>query len=276
LYSDGQPRDREPKKLVIDPRPDSVTCPKFKDGVINIPADGGTTTELKGFEYSIDGGTTYFSSDKFTGLAGKDYNVVVRDNNGCVATRKITVGEPEELFVTAKKDSTKPDTLTMGNRVELYYTLQTLSGTYPRITGINWTPSMALTCSDCARPKASPYVTTLYEVELTYHKSCKSKSKINVPVYDPLDFFIPSAFSPGNGDGLNDRLYLYGNGIKKMSLIVFNRWGEKVFESDHVTMGWDGIYKNEPQPSGVYSFSAEVEYLNGEKRTKKGSITLIR
>jgi hypothetical protein len=41
-------------------------------------------------------------------------------------------------------------------------------------------------------------------------------------------------------------------------------------------MGWDGIYKNEPQPSGVYSFSAEVEYLNGEKRTKKGSITLIR
>jgi gliding motility-associated-like protein len=266
----------EPKKLVIDPRPDSVTCPKFKDGVINITANGGTTTELNGFEYSIDGGTTYFSSDKFTGLAGKDYSVVVRDNNGCIATRKITVGEPEELFVTAKKDSVGPDTLTMGNRVELYYTLQTLSGTYPRITGINWTPSLALTCSDCARPKATPYVTTLYEVELTYHKSCKSTSKINVPVYDPLDFFIPSAFSPGNGDGLNDRLYLYGNGVKKMSLIVFNRWGEKVFESDHVTMGWDGIYKNEPQPSGVYSFSAEVEYLNGEKRTKKGSITLIR
>ena len=267
---------REPKKLVIDPRPDSVTCPKFKDGVINITANGGTTTELNGFEYSIDGGTTYFSSDKFTGLAGKDYSVVVRDNNGCIATRKITVGEPEELFVTAKKDSVGPDTLTMGNRVELYYTLQTLSGTYPRITGINWTPSLALTCSDCARPKATPYVTTLYEVELTYHKSCKSTSKINVPVYDPLDFFIPSAFSPGNGDGLNDRLYLYGNGVKKMSLIIFNRWGEKVFESDHETIGWDGIYKNEPQPSGVYSFSAEVEYLNGEKRTKKGSITLVR
>lgn len=81
--------------------------------------------------------------------------------------------------------------------------------------------------------------------------------------------FIPSAFSPGNGDGLNDRLYLYGNGIKKMSLIVFNRWGEKVFESDHVTMGWDGIYKNEPQPSGVYSFSAEDKYLNGEQRMEK-------
>ena len=83
--------------------------------------------------------------------------MVVRDNNGCIATRKITVGEPEELFVTAKKDSVGPDTLTMGNRVELYYTLQTLSGTYPRITGINWTPSLALTCSDCARPKATPY-----------------------------------------------------------------------------------------------------------------------
>ena len=102
------------------------------------------------------------------------------------------------------------------------------------------------------------------------------KSKINVPVYDPLDFFVPSAFTPGNGDGLNDQLMVFGNGIKKSRLMIFNRWGEKVFESDHITKGWDGKFKGESQPSGVYSFHAEVEYLNGEKRTKKGSLTLIR
>jgi gliding motility-associated-like protein len=266
----------EPRKLVISIETDSVTCPKYKDGVINILAEGGTTTPQNGHEFSIDGGTTYFSGNKFTGLSGKDYNVVVRDNNGCVASRKETVGEPEELFITAKKDASGPDTLTMGNRVELYYDSLTLSGKFPRITAISWTPGMALNCSDCARPKASPYVTTLYELEITYHKECKAKSKINVPVYDPLDFFVPSAFSPGNGDGLNDKLHIYGNGIKKASLMIFNRWGEKVFESDHITVGWDGIFKNEPQPSGVYSFTAEVEYLNGEKRNKKGSITLIR
>ena len=269
---------KEPSKLdfvKIDTQ--SVTCPKFKDGVINIHATGGTVTEQNGYEYSIDGGSTYYSSSKFTGLAGKDYNVVLRDNNGCIATRKITINEPLEPYFTAHRDSTYPDTLTMGNQVGLYYTeLRKIDGTIYPVKAILWTPGMALNCSDCARPKASPYVSTLYEVELTYHNDCKVRSKINVPVYDPLDFFVPSAFSPGNGDGLNDKLHVYGNGIKKASLMIFNRWGEKVFETDHITLGWDGIYKNEPQPSGVYSFSAEVEYLNGEKRTKKGSITLIR
>ena len=269
---------KEPSKLdfvKIDTQ--SVTCPKFKDGVINIHATGGTVTEQSGYEYSIDGGSTYYSSSKFTGLAGKDYNVVLRDNNGCIATRKITINEPLEPYFTAHRDSTYPDTLTMGNQVGLYYTeLRKIDGTIYPVKAILWTPGMALNCSDCARPKASPYVSTLYEVELTYHNDCKVRSKINVPVYDPLDFFVPSAFSPGNGDGLNDKLHVYGNGIKKASLMIFNRWGEKVFETDHITLGWDGIYKNEPQPSGVYSFSAEVEYLNGEKRTKKGSITVIR
>jgi gliding motility-associated-like protein len=268
---------KEPRKLRFDSKIDSVTCPKYKDGIINIMADGGTITTQQGYEYSIDGGTTYFSSSKFTNLAGKDYNVFVRDNNGCVAGQKKTVFEPDEPFFTAMKDSAAKDTLTMGNQLRLYYTpLKTITGFEYTAKGINWSPGMALSCTDCAQPKASPYTTTLYEVELIYHNQCKIKSKINVPVYDPLDFFVPSAFSPGNGDGLNDKLYVYGNGIKKISLIVFNRWGEKVYESDHITTGWDGIYKNEPQPSGVYSFSAEVEYLNGEKRTKKGSVTLIR
>lgn len=269
---------KEPLKLDFESiLIDSVTCPKYKDGVINVLAKDGTPKDGGGYDYSIDGGATFFSGGKFTSLAGKDYNVVIRDKNGCIAAKKLTVVEPDEPYFTAHRDSTAPDTLTMGNMVGLYYTpLKTNLGYTYDVKGINWTPSMALSCADCARPKATPFSTTMYEVELTYHNECKAKAKVNVPVYDPLDFFVPSAFTPGNGDGLNDKLFLYGNGIKKMSLLIFNRWGEKIFEANHITQGWDGIYKNEAQPSGVYSFSAEVEYLNGEKRTKKGSITLVR
>lgn len=268
---------KEPKELTIeDVKIDHVTCPKLKNGVLIIYANGGTPKLGNSYDYSIDGGDTYFSTSKFTGLSGKDYSVVVKDSNNCLATRKYTINEPEELLITAKKDAAAPDTLTMGEQVMLYFDTMSQSGIIPSTKSVNWTPSLGLSCTDCKRPKSSPYSTTTYEVEVTYHQDCKVKSKIKVPVFDPLDFFVPSAFSPGNNDGLNDKLYVYGNGVKRFSFIVFNRWGEKVYEANHLTQGWDGTYKGEPQPSGVYSYSAEVEYLNGEKRDKKGSITLVR
>jgi gliding motility-associated-like protein len=268
---------REPKELTIDDvNLEHVSCPKYSNGVIVINANGGTPKLGSSYDYSIDGGLHYFSTSKFTGLSGKEYNVTVRDSNGCVASRKYTINEPEELLITAKKDASAPDTLTMGNEVSLYFDTFSMNGIIPATRSVNWTPSIGLSCTDCKQPKASPYATTRYEVEVTYHKDCKARSKINVPVFDPLDFFVPSAFSPGNNDGLNDKLNVFGNGIKKFSLVIFNRWGEKVYEANHLSQGWDGNYKGEPQPSGVYSFSAEVEYLNGEKREKKGSITLVR
>jgi gliding motility-associated-like protein len=66
-------------------------------------------------------------------------------------------------------------------------------------------------------------------------------------------------------------------GVKYAYLSVFNRWGEKVFETENAIInGWDGTYKGVLAPSGVYYFKAELFYLNGEIKTQKGDITLIR
>jgi gliding motility-associated-like protein len=265
----------EPKALEFDVvTTEDVTCPHYSDGYINLQAKGGTTTNEKQYEFSIDGGQNFVSGGKFPGLKAGDYSVVLRDNNGCVAPRKVTVGTPEELFIVATKD--RSDSLKMGESTILGFTKSTQSGVIPAISKMNWSEETGLSCSDCESPNASPYASALYTIEARYHKNCIAKSAIKVNVKDPLDFFIPNAFTPGNGDGINDVLYVYGNGIKKLRLMIFNRWGEKVFESDHLSKGWDGIYKGELQQSGVYSYSAEVEYLNGDKKNKKGSITLIK
>jgi gliding motility-associated-like protein len=266
----------EPTKLLFDDiRVDSVSCPRYSDGLINVIAKGGTVSNAKQYEYSIDGGVNFVSGSKFASLTAGDYNVVLRDNNGCVAARKVTVGSPEELFITAQLD--KPgDTIKMGESMGLSFVPATQSGLIPWYVNIDWIPSVGLNCSDCASPKASPYVSTDFNVEVRYHKNCLAKSKVRLPVHAPLDFFVPSAFTPGTGTGINDVLYVYGNGIKKLKFVVVNRWGEKVFECDNISKGWDGMYKGELQSIGVYSFFAEVEYLNGDKKNKKGSVTLIR
>jgi len=67
-----------------------------------------------------------------------------------------------------------------------------------------------------------------------------------------------------------------GFGIAKLVFRIYNRWGQKVFESNDQSVGWDGTYKGVLQPMDVYAYVAEVEFVDGTKGSKKGDITLIR
>jgi gliding motility-associated-like protein len=87
--------------------------------------------------------------------------------------------------------------------------------------------------------------------------------------------YIPNGFTP-NGDGVNDMWFVYGTGIKDFKATVYNRWGEKVFESDDQFQGWDGTYKGQMQGPGVFVYFVDIVYLSGEKESKQGSLTLIR
>jgi gliding motility-associated-like protein len=87
--------------------------------------------------------------------------------------------------------------------------------------------------------------------------------------------FIPTIFSP-NGDGINDILYVRGEGIEFMQFVIFSRWGQKLFESSNQTLGWDGTFKGKHLDPGVYVYYLEVTFTNGEKHNTHGDITLIR
>jgi len=91
---------------------------------------------------------------------------------------------------------------------------------------------------------------------------------------NPL-FDVPNAFTP-NGDGVNDRIYVRGFGIAKMTWRIYNRWGAVVYTSADPYEGWDGKYNGKIQPQGVYHYTVEIEFSDKKKSTKKGDITLLK
>lgn len=117
------------------------------------------------------------------------------------------------------------------------------------------------------------------ESEITYleNTSCGlvKTGPFNLRVIFTNDLFIPNAFTP-NGDGRNDKFIVYGTSVNKMELFVFNQWGELVYETADMSQGWDGTYKNEKQPAGVYVYTAKITMKNGEQLVRKGAVNLIR
>ena len=86
---------------------------------------------------------------------------------------------------------------------------------------------------------------------------------------------VPNAFSP-NGDGKNDRVFIRGFGIAKVSWRIYNRWGELIYFSNDYLQGWDGKQSGKLLPQDVYHYVLDVEFSDGNKTIKKGDITLLR
>jgi len=87
---------------------------------------------------------------------------------------------------------------------------------------------------------------------------------------------VPTAFSP-NGDRENDLECVYGGCVKVIDFVIYDRWGNKVFETnDPNNVCWDGKYKGTLMNTGVFVYYLQVEQSNGNKVTQKGNITLVR
>jgi len=143
----------------------------------------------------------------------------------------------------------------------------TMSGTGPA----TWSPSAGLTFgSDPLRPTAAPTVTTTYTLTAGTG-GCASTSQVTVIVLDAL--LIPNAFTP-NGDGNDDTWQIdrIGN-FNENKVIVFNRWGNKIFETNHYQRGneWDGTIKGSPAPLGTYYYV--ITLGNGKSYT--GPLTIL-
>lgn len=138
-----------------------------------------------------------------------------------------------------------------------------------------WTPSFGLSSSTVQSPVASPTVTTTYTVSYTDSYGCTSSDTVTVNVIEAYSIFIPSAFSP-NGDGANDVLFVRGAGIKTLEFVVYDRWGEKVFESQSINDGWDGTFRDKEMNTGIYVYYATAVFYNGTSQQLKGDVSLVR
>jgi gliding motility-associated-like protein len=87
--------------------------------------------------------------------------------------------------------------------------------------------------------------------------------------------YIPNAFTP-NGDGVNDVFRIYGTAIKTLRLKIYSQWGEMIFSSTDLAVGWDGNSKGNKSPASVYHFTLDATMQDGTDVIKTGIFTLIR
>lgn len=133
-----------------------------------------------------------------------------------------------------------------------------------------------LSCYTCNNPMLVAQESAMYYLTTTDNNGCTNTDSIYVEVSSQFLLFIPNAFTPDNKDGINDEFFAKGSGIQKLEMMIFNRWGEKIFETDTYGKGWDGTFKGIPAESGVYIYSINAQSLSGDKIKKMGYVALIK
>jgi gliding motility-associated-like protein len=107
-------------------------------------------------------------------------------------------------------------------------------------------------------------------------QGCADTAFLEFTLFSGTDGWVPSSFTP-NGDNRNDQFIIGGlSAASTFTMSIFNRWGEKVFETSDPSMGWDGTYQGQAAQQGVYAYTIHVLYFNGIRRSFQGQVTLLR
>ena len=110
---------------------------------------------------------------------------------------------------------------------------------------------------------------------------CPADTCKDVVILNNVSIFIPTSFTP-NGDGLNDFFYPNGKfhdnseGLDQFEFVIFNRWGERIFNSNVPYKPWDGTYRNKIVPQDVYVWKITVwDPVHQRPKTEIGTVTVV-
>lgn len=260
----NQPTPIDINYQIFQPR-----CYGYNDGSIFISVFGGSPS----YTIQLDDKISY--SGWFTNLSYGNHTLTIMDTNGCLKQSNLFLDQPNPIIVDINPDSLF---LELGESGQLF---TTFSGAPADSVIFQWITSDGLSCSDCPNPFVNTYIDQTYQVTVIdvsdpfNMNPCIGTAIGYVFISDGGPIYIPNAFIPNN-DGVNDFFRVYGKNLKYVQMQIFDRWGELLFESYSQDNGWDGTYKETMMQPGVYVYKVNVEYLNGIKMDKTGSVTLIR
>lgn len=257
---------------------EAVSCFGFKDGTIDVEAGGGSPP----YRYSLDG-TNFYGNPTQIALASDVYNVVVKDNQGCLFTlENIFVGQPDSLSVDLGRDTS----VWYGTDV---YITPTLEGEDPfDVFTYDWSSNNPQVPPKDASSEVGGFkMTSPTTVRLTIENQdgCTAEDLVNIFVLEFRDLQVPTGFAPGSGGNpLNDLLHVHGSTlmVKQIkSFQIFDRWGELLFVASNfpindTSVGWDGTFNGQEMPAGVYTWFVEVDFVDETSESYKGHTTLIR
>ncbi len=252
----------QPTQLLIDTTVIPVTCYGYSDGSIIVSASNGTPVYF--YNWS-NGNNTNVASQ----LSAGTYSITVSDSKNCNVSTSVTLDEPLPYTILL-------DTVAAVNLGETV--LLSADAVNGNPVSWLWTPDNFLNCATCQQTEAGPYYNYVYNVQSVDDKGCIANATVRVNVIPKYVVFVPNAFTP-NGDGANDFFEVFGNkeAWKQFEVNVFDRWGERVYQSNDMNFKWDGVYNGKMLNPAVYVYLVKVVYLNNySEKLFKGSVTLIR
>lgn len=254
----------EPNPIFLTETHHQPPCPQVCNGTLQIEVTGGTAP----YRYNWDNGNTLSYGES---LCIGTYIVEVKDKMNCIATITVTIVD-SSLFPTDIIAWSDHDTIYKGSSTVIHAT--PLDGFI-----YQWQPPTGVHTPNRPNSNVTPQQSTTYVILVRDMYGCEEKDSLFIYVKDVFCeepyIYIPNAFTP-NGDGKNDILYVRGDFITDCRLRIYDRWGEKVFETYSIEKGWDGTYKGKECPQGVYDYYLEVWCLGEKQFFKKGNVTLIR
>lgn len=269
-----------PLPITIETTPTNSRCSNTATGTVTASATGGKSP----YQYELNGITQV--SNTFTNLAPGNYALVVRDANGCEATKVFTISSTPPLVI----DLVAPQIVILqGMKTPL------IANANMPVLNYTWTPlqdsmghsifdfSGCADASNCYNPYVAPYVTTVFTVTGMNADSCFASDTVTIIVESEQKAYIPSAFTP-NGDGLNDRFEFDILGAASIDIEIYDRWGHLVYanktQPNGITgnNGWDGLINGAVAPFDTYVWQmkitpqADIEML----KERSGTVTIMK
>ena len=113
---------------------------------------------------------------------------------------------------------------------------------------------------------------------VTDSAGCTASDTVTITVIPTYPVFIPNVFTP-QANGSNDFFQVFGEKQTWafFAIQIFDRWGEKVYDSNDMNFTWDGTFKGKLLPSGVYVYAMRIVFIDDHsEKLFKGDVTLIR
>lgn len=238
-------------------------CYGLRDGAIVMAADGG----VPAFTYQVNRDTTQYPSGTFDSLAQGTYKITITDTKNCVLDTTIKLVQPDSLALTTSE--VPNDCIGYDNGGGL--TVNVSGGTQPY--AYLWSGNQAQTTATLSSMPNGNYM-----VLITDANNCTDSTFASITYDDCCKPFVADAFTP-NGDSKNDVLHVRFKGDMQLKTFsIFNRYGQKVFETINIDQGWNGTFNGVPQDMGVYFWYVKAICGNrGDHEIEmKGDVTLIR
>ncbi|XZF13927.1 choice-of-anchor L domain-containing protein [Chitinophagaceae bacterium MMS25-I14] len=240
----------------VDPA-DTAVCP---GALLTLHLSGAVSWSWSTQQYIVD---TAMINPVAAPLADITYNILARDAHGCLDTVQ------SQIHVLPQAVILLPDSISLapGESAQLD----------PRGNCLyfQWFPGAGLSDASISDPVVSPSANTRYYVDGITESGCRTRDSVDVFTDAQEVIDLPNAFSPGAG--VNNELKVVHKGIFSLHYFrIFNRWGQKIFETSDINEGWNGRFNGTPQPQGAYVYTFEAFNRGGKRFFKQGNVTLLR